>query len=621
MPLPDLTDVWFCFTSCFHRKSSLAIASLLICPLASFAQGSTSPIHQTDHTDASRILKRFSEMTHADALMGLEECTSVGRLTVAGKSGPLIYQENLRTGDNVSGLSIPALSVMQRQGNETSTGWQQDAAGDIMLSPASDPTSVDDRYITRRAYLGANYGSATITLLPTTNTTNSWNRLFVKVQGGSGFTLWFNRGTGLLDQISGSVSKKFSDYRNVGGVMLPFVETKANGPQTIRLVYTRRVLRSTLRQRDFRIPFQNDYAMPKEGFVTIAARKGLEFETRVNKRGPFTCVLDTGSVNIMSADFARRLGLSVRQSKRSLATSTKTSIGASTVRVRTLQIGRLILYNQLFYVIDVSDKGSGPRLALGYPLLRRFAITLDHEHNRITIQDAPKFTYHGRGTSVPLQIVGSNILVEASIGIAHGSFVVDSGNSFGSFTIEAFTKAYELNKMLSARFTAYAGRGYGGSSSSAYVVRVDNFHIGRVNVPSIILDLGIDPSDQRPYAGNIGQNVLDRFTEVLDCMRGVMYFESTSQSVEPQVFNRAGVVFDINTEGKLVIATVLPGSPASTAHLRVGDVIIAIDGTAPPPELNPPVFLRPPGSSISITVARSGHRGPLIIPLTLHDVL
>src|SRR5207253_6575726 len=118
---------------------------------------------------------------------------------------------------------------------------------------------------------------------------------------------------------------------------------------------------------------------------------------------------------------------------------------------------------------------------------------------------------------------------------------------------------------------------------------------------SVIAHLTTDPSDKSEVAGNIGQSILGKFTEVFDCMRGKVYFETTKNSNRPEVFNGAGLIFDSFGHG-LQVMTVLPGGPGARAGLQTGDVITAIDGKESGDEVNSPAFLQPPGTELHLTV-------------------
>jgi S1-C subfamily serine protease len=101
-------------------------------------------------------------------------------------------------------------------------------------------------------------------------------------------------------------------------------------------------------------------------------------------------------------------------------------------------------------------------------------------------------------------------------------------------------------------------------------------------------------------------------------MHGQVYFETTKDSAQPEVFNRAGLIFDSFGHG-LQAMTVLPGSPGARAGIEAGDVISAIDGKTPSDEMNQPAFLQPPGTKLQLTVQRGTETSQVTV--TLRDVL
>ena len=92
----------------------------------------------------------------------------------------------------------------------------------------------------------------------------------------------------------------------------------------------------------------------------------------------------------------------------------------------------------------------------------------------------------------------------------------------------------------------------------------------------------------------------------MDCIRGVLYLEQNSNWGKPGIFNRAGLVTDSIMQDQKVM-TILPGSPSDIAGIKIGDVIMQIDGHAPsddPLEQNDPAFLQPVGTIVHLTVKR-----------------
>jgi predicted aspartyl protease len=578
-------------------------------------------IPATAEISAQDVLQHFYRADGGRAWQRFDECDSAGTVAFLQKTGTIRYFENLHHGGNRTEMEISALDVKQADGTDPIQNWHQDAAGDIQLSSPDDPISIDDRYLTRRGYWQPDFGGAAVTVLaPHTEGSVIWDLLQFEVPGGKGFTLWINRKTGLLERVEGSITKQLSDYRSVSGVLLPFIEKKPVDNGELTITYATRTLRKHLDKTAFAVPFRKDYQMPPSGEVTISAEGGLILRTTINGKGPFQTLFDTGSVNFMSESFAHRLGLKTDTQGLQFGTSSPANIQVHKVHVDSLQIGDLVVRDQIFYTGALPEDNGTPVLIVGYELLRRFAIRVDYEHQSLTFYDDPRFHYAGSGTAVPLEIQknGNGLFVEATIGAASGRFLVDTGNEFGFSLTTRFTKENSLVDVLGAHFLGYNGRGFGGPSPEAYLARVTNMRIGSVSAPSVIAHLTTDPSDRSELAGNIGQSILGKFTEVFDCMRGMVYFERTKDSDRSEVFNGAGLIFDSFGHG-LQVMTVLPNGPGAQAGLHTGDVITAIDGKAPSDEVNSPPFLQPPGTELHLTVQRGSETRE--VRLTLKEIL
>ena len=113
----------------------------------------------------------------------------------------------------------------------------------------------------------------------------------------------------------------------------------------------------------------------------------------------------------------------------------------------------------------------------------------------------------------------------------------------------------------------------------------------------------MDENYNSKLAGNIGQDILERFVITVDCKRSVMYLEKAPGWNKPAPFNRLGVLVDFN-HGADEIKTVLPKSPAEIAGLMPGDRILSINGAKPSDDPNEPLFRQPAGTTIHLQVQR-----------------
>jgi predicted aspartyl protease len=561
--------------------------------------------HSQEQPSASAILEGVRQATGGDAWNAFAECSSEVNLTIAGKTGPGARVENLRTGAYVVRASVPELGVHQAYGVSPERIWRQGDEGYISLLPPEDSSQVDELYLVRHDYWQPDFGGATVRVLDaTTENGVTFDRLQFQVPGGRGFTLWVNRANHFTERVvTDSSARYWSDYRRVDGVMLPFSQRSGSGTQELLFTVTKYALLKTVQDTDFAIPFQKDYQMPASGRVTVPAEDGITFRAKINGKGPYPLFFDTGSVNLLSADFAKQLGLKTDGKPVKFAAASG-SVDAQTARVDTLQIGDLLLRDQTFYVISFPASGDeGPVGAVGYELMRRLAVKVDYEHNQLTFYDGPTFRYADGGVRAPLLIEGNVFEVAGSIEGLGATFLLDTGNEVAFEVEPGFVTQYNLIQRLGARYHGYSGRGYAGPTAEAYYARVKTLRLGDAEVHDVVANLWTGEPGAATFAGNIGRSVLRQFNVTFDAMRGAMYLEKNANWGKPVIFNRAGIVVDPIEDGEKVM-TVLPGSPAESAGIAVGDLITRIDGRPPADDINDPAFLQPVGTRVGLTVKR-----------------
>jgi len=347
-------------------------------------------------------------------------------------------------------------------------------------------------------------------------------------------------------------------------------------------------------------------AAPPTGWhVTVPAEGGLIFQMKVNGQGPYRTVFDTGAVNVMSASFAKQLGLTIDEKPIDFG-AIGGGVKARTVHVEKLTVGGLNIGNQTFYVLDIPADSGTPQMLVGWEFMQMFAIKTDSKRNEITFFEGTHFSYSGMGEAVPLFLHtnGNGIDVDAKVDGVKGRFLVDSGNQIGTFLSSVFVTQNDLVKKLNAHYRGYNGRGFGGDSPAAWYVRLHSVQMGKLKIkgPVVRLQTANDSFDDK-LAGNIGEDILNRFVVTFDCKHAVMYLEKSRLWNKPAAFNRTGMLVDYN-HGSDEIKTVFPGGPAGAAGLRQGDRILTINGTKPSDDPNDSRFTQPVGTVLHLHVLR-----------------
>jgi hypothetical protein len=335
--------------------------------------------------------------------------------------------------------------------------------------------------------------------------------------------------------------------------------------------------------------------------VTVSAKNGVELEATINGQGPFDAIFDTGSGNLMTASLAKRLGLKLEGAV--TVVSGGGNVPAQTVKVDKVNIGGLTMTDQSFTVITVPFDEKKEGIFVGLLLVENLPIRVDFEKQQITFYAQQGFHYSGDGAAVPLHYQENFLVADGSLDGMAGTFGIDTGDMFSLSLYAPFVSQLSLVQHYGATIHGYAGEGFGGPDKG-YYTRAKALQLGQVSVARPVTVLSEDSGGAeaaRTISGNIGLGVLKRFTVVFDYPHGKMYLEKNSSYGKPDVFNRAGLMLDLDPDN-LTIKTVIPGGPGAKAGLHEDDVITQIDGVAPTDETMVSAFLQPVGTLVRLTV-------------------
>jgi hypothetical protein len=317
-------------------------------------------------------------------------------------------------------------------------------------------------------------------------------------------------------------------------------------------------------------------------------------QVRVNATGPYTFIMDTGSIAmVVDSELAALLGVQSGESFESSGAGEGTLAGAtgngvllglegldiSTGPIDILPINKAIAFSE------------GRRVdgLLGYEFFASFVVTIDYANRQVSIYDPQANNIRdvpGTGTVLPLELVRGNPFVSAELTTSAGKRLA------GYFLVDtAWRSALSLNAPFvvkhgllesTATIEAITGVGVGGSSVEA-VGRVQTLQLGSIAVQNPVANFSRAKAgilSQSDMSGIIGGDVLRRFTVTFDYPHKRIILEPNALFAEPYEFDMCG--FMATAEGDdlrtLRIYDLIESSPASEAGLRKGDVITEING-------------------------------------------
>ena len=601
-------------------RSTLGVLTSLVCVLASFPAGADR---------AQDVLIRAKAAAGGAAIDGIQSTRAQLTISVGGIGGTASSVE-----DNVAGRYVDRYELGPTKGANGFDGekaWSQDASGQVRLDDGNEARLVAANEAYRRSYSHwTNRRPGRIEFIGELRDGDArFDVVRIIPEGGRPYDLWIDRGTHLIAKLVEKGATRvstsyFTDYRETQGVKVAHaVRVSLGDPKYDTVLKTDSVrFNEPIDAAQFAMP-----APPPRDFglangvssVTVPfelINNHIYVQVKLNGRGPYRLLCDTGGANIITPELAAELGLKTEGKLEGSGVGEK-SEDISLAPLGRVEIADAFLNNQMFYVFPLrtfSNVEGIPAFGLvGYEVFKRFVVRVDYEASRLTLIEPEHFTYDGPGIAVPFKFNEHVPQVEGDIDGLKGSFDIDTGSRSSIDLFAPFVEKHKLKTKYRPRFEGVTGWGVGGPSRSA-VARAEVLRLGGVAIKRPVTELTLQTkgSFTDEYgAGNVGAGVLKRFNLVFDYGRQVIYFERNANDAKPDVFDRSGMWINVSEGGgALDVVDVIAGGPAEQAGLLAGDRIVTVEGVEAAklslPELRKRFRTDSPGTRIRLEFERAG---------------
>jgi hypothetical protein len=532
--------------------------------------------------------------------------------------------------------------ITQANGFDGKTAWMRDLSGAITPQAGGDTRqlAITEAYLDGNLWWRADRGGARVEVLaPKVSGDARYDVLRVTPAGGKPFEAWFDAKTHLLartieNQSAQSVAVNFSDYRTLGGAMIAGKQVidDGTGPKYGQTMTLKSVVSGP-------VPPTQTYAPPAwtptdarianaEGRVTVPIQllnNHVYLEARINGKGPFLCIFDTGGHSLLTPETAKALAIHA-EGEAPGSGAGEGVVTAGFAKGVDFQIGDLTLSHQTVTVLPFASKeveGFDEQGMLGFELARRFVTVIDYGAKTITFIDPARFDPRDAGTPIPFAFYSHLPQVRGEFEGVPGVFDIDTGSRVELTLTKPFVEAHGLTAKHPKGVLAVDGWGVGGPSRS-YVTRGAYFRLGPVRIDHLVASFGTqgkgafaDPN----YQGNVGSGLLKRFAVTLDYNHQVMYLKPLQPpATDVGVFDRAGFWLNLSPAGFKVM-DLTTGGPAASLGLKVGDEITAVDGVPAHnvdlPGLRKRLRDEPAGTQVKLEVLAGGQSRT--VTLTLKD--
>jgi len=561
----------------------------------------TPPAMATDDPsiNADRLLEAAKKATGDTAWDKLLTLDDRGKLKGPGLDGTYDSLTDMRRLLYVqSSVLGPTTGV---QGWDGKTAWSVDSSGQVRIEKSQEAVAAaieqsyrsayaffwPARWPATRAYVGQKQADGV-----------SYDVVRVTPRGAEPFEIWFDPATHLIAReadVTGAQqhTQIMADYREVAGVMLPFLNRDSIGDPKYDMVAATDTLKAggSLPPQKFGPPpppKEPDPFPAGQNQVRVPFRLSnnhIHFDVSINGLPPQPFIFDTGAVAILDTAHAAAMNIKPEGALPGAGFGEgTTAIGVA--KVRSLELGGFKLSNQMFYTIDLSAgrkfEGVDSAGLLGCEIPKRAVMTIDYADGVITLTRPSAFKPPPGALVMPFTFNEHVPMIEASVDGISGEFEIDTGNSTGLDLMGPFADANHLAERYHATRSATTGYGAGGPSKSL-LARAGELKIGSIVIsePVALIEGGKRGAGAAARtAGNIGGGLLRRFTVTFDYGHQMLYLQPNAAFGSPDVFDRSGLRLMRDPDGAAEIADVTPGSGAGAAGLKTGERIVAIDGTS-----------------------------------------
>jgi hypothetical protein len=316
-------------------------------------------------------------------------------------------------------------------------------------------------------------------------------------------------------------------------------------------------------------------------------------ELKINNKGPFNFILDTGvgymlitdpamvdSISLTSKRTIKIAGLGEGEAYEAYVTP---PVNVDIPGLKSYDVAATILKADKFNLsnyVGIPIKG-----LLGYEFFDNLAVKLNFLDSTLTVYRPRDARLFRKGSKIPITIESHKPYMQALVALPSGlvqqsKLIIDLGAGH-PISLENMIKKHGLpQKFVSGNL----GVGLAGPIDG-FLSRIDEVDIGKYKVKNVIAAFPNDyDSTTMKYLsvardGNLGIGILKRFTVIFDYADNALYVKPNSNFHEPFEHDMSGIEYYAAGEGlkHLIISRVEPGSAADEVGLEKDDEITSIN--------------------------------------------
>lgn len=415
--------------------------------------------------------------------------------------------------------------------------------------------------------------------------------------GAEPFEVWFDPATHLIAreiQLSGAQPHTFivSDFSSIGGLLLPkkTIDRVGGDPKYDTLTDVGSITFSGPEQPSRYAPPPpppNSAQWPRgRNSVSMPFRllnNHIYVDASINGAPALPFVFDTGATDILESTSAHSLGIAVEGALPGGGFGDKIE-DFGFAKVKSVSLGGLVLPDQIFGTETspgwVAVEGAASSGLLGYEFVKRAVLSIDYAKRTMTFTKQDAFHPPKNATPIAFTFDAHIPMVAGTVDGSAGEFEIDTGSRGALTLMQPFAVTNGLIDKYHATRRVTVGYGIGGPSK-ALLARAGKLVIGPVSINAPVAEIVTDTggaAEAARTAGNIGGDLLKRFTLTLDYAHQTLWLQPNALAGEREVFDRSGLWIARAKDGGIDVVDVATESAAAAIGLIPGDKIMSVNG-------------------------------------------
>ncbi|MES2651170.1 MAG: aspartyl protease family protein [Bacteroidota bacterium] len=338
--------------------------------------------------------------------------------------------------------------------------------------------------------------------------------------------------------------------------------------------------------------FQFDYKIKRDAVSFKMIKNLVIIPIYINDKGPFNFILDTGVDPLIITDSSiveasqltnlRRVKINGNGEGDEITAYISNNITAKVGLASMQHIPTVILKEDVFNLS--SYLGMKIHGLIGYNFFNSFVVKISYTQLRVSFS-LPQVTKKSKWNKLDLEFLDNKPYINVDLevggmGNMKAKLIIDCGASH-ALSLESYKEG--IFPLPNPSFEANLGVGLGGKINGS-IGRISSIKLGSYNIKNVLTSFPnygdvAAKTKQKQRTGNLGADILKKFTVIFDYQNAAMYLKKNNYYSEAFEHDMSGMEIYVDDQqfNRFFISRVEPASPAEKAGILANDEILSIN--------------------------------------------